>query len=48
MHSLFCLPLLGVTEVSPIDSHKTVIEDVPLFLTVDVDLWLRGRWGVGL
>ncbi len=26
-----CCPLLGDTEVSPIDCHETVIEDIPLF-----------------
>jgi hypothetical protein len=40
----FChLPLLGDTEVSPIDCHETVVEDIPLFLTVKVDL--RGGGG---
>ncbi len=29
-----CRPLLGNTEVSPIDCHETVVEDIPLFLTV--------------
>jgi hypothetical protein len=32
-------------EVGPIDYHETVIEDIPLFFTVKVDLWLRVRRG---
>ncbi len=34
--------LLGDTEVSPIDCHEIVIEDIPSFFTVEGDL----RWGV--
>jgi hypothetical protein len=35
----FChRPLLGDTEVSPINCHETVVEDIPLFLTVEEDL----------
>ncbi len=42
----FCRrPLLGDTEVSPIDCHETVVEDISLFLTVEVDLWFRVRRG---
>ncbi len=37
-----CCPLLGDTEVSPIDCHETVVEEIPLFLTVGVILHLRG------
>ncbi len=36
-----CRPLLGDTEVGPINCHETDVEDIPLFLTVKVDLWLR-------
>ena len=43
-----CHPLLGDTEVSPIDCHETVVEDIPHFLTVKVDLWLTVRWGGGV
>ena len=31
-------PLLGDTEVSPNDCHETVVEDIPLFLTIKEDL----------
>jgi hypothetical protein len=46
----FCRsPLLGDTELSRIDCHETVLEDIPLFLTVKGDLWLRvWRGGVGV
>ena len=35
--------LLGDTEVRPVDCHKTVVEDVPLFSTFELDLWRRRR-----
>ncbi len=34
-----CRPLLGETEVSPINCHKTVVEDIPHFLIIEEDLW---------
>ncbi len=33
-------PLLGDTEVSPINCHKTVIEDIPPFFIIEEDLWV--------
>ncbi len=33
-----CYPLLGDTEVSSIDCHETVVEDIPLFLIIEYDL----------
>ncbi len=38
-----CRPLLGDTEVSPIDCNETVFEDAPLYLTVEEDLRLGRR-----
>jgi hypothetical protein len=33
-----CRPLLGGTKVSPINCHKTVVENIPLFLIIEEDL----------
>ncbi len=43
-----CRHLLGDTEVSPINCHETVIEDIPPFLTVKANMRLRGRGGAGV
>jgi hypothetical protein len=48
-----CVPfcshhLLMDTEVSPINCHETVIEDIPRFLTVEVNLQLKGWRGAGV
>jgi hypothetical protein len=39
---------LGDTEVSPINCHETVVEDIPLFLTIKEDLRAGGQGGAGV
>ena len=41
--SLNRVSLLGDVEVSPVDCHKTVVADVPVFSTFEVDLRRRRR-----